>query len=234
MNLKMTATPRTFQQFMTVYKKDLVSRCNGHLQGCAKRYDYKTFGYDFQDFIEKDMCAFAGKYANPPVNIKGSFQSKNTFPDIELTCSKWGLKTRYAVDLKCTNTACTPTNDLGAMDGIHDKVAPFSQTHFIFIGYSIDTASECLLVSDVYSRPFYEFVGRSKDGLIAYREKDGMMRPAPLIHTPWIKNRKQFDGLLKKTLLKRQRAIITKTLQKMPTELAHALLLELLAQRSHA
>lgn len=233
------APTTTFKDFISAYTVGFLGRCKKHFSTCKVAYDFKTFGYDFQVFFEKDIETFATKHKG--VRVISAAERKNVFPDVVIESSRWGPKP-YAIDLKCANmfkmeSGATwkpnrnPYNDLGAVDGFQAKINEFQDTYFFFVKYSYRGDNDCAIsVDSVYSKPFYHFVGRARDGLIAYREKDGMMRPCSFDafdNKPWISSRKEFDRLLGQTIQKRQIAIVQKMIERMPKKMARSVIIRM-------
>jgi hypothetical protein len=230
----------SFTEFLDSYTIGFVDRCNEHLSAPNSRsYDFKTFGYDFQDFFEQDLTKFANSY-DKNINIISTSARKNVFPDIAIECDSWG-PLPFAIDLKCANMFKVeagkwkanniPNNDLGAIDGFQAKISEFGDTFFFFVKYSFKGPGSKYSIDSVHAKPFYHYIGRAKDGLIAYREKDGMMRPCSFqafdSPIPWIKTREDFDLLLTKTIQKRQVAIVEKMMDKMPKNVAKSVIIRM-------
>lgn len=189
-----------------------------HLKRAVKDnpFNYRTFGMEIEDFISEILIEIFKKYGF--IKNKKDYKlapNKNYFPDFE-------LKTRplLAIDYKSGNmsklsagqwVSCkNSNNDMGTFNSWPKKIKKFGggNIYYIFVIYDFNNRAKEII--DVQIAPFYKLIGLQKNGLLKYREKDGNLRPKDFYQKSLIKNLKQFDDLLLKTIAYRSKRIIKK------------------------
>lgn len=198
-------------------------RLHQHLSAVvtAKSFNYRTFGTEIEEsiideiikiFVESDLIKDESDYQIA--------RNKNEFPDFLLK------SILLAVDIKSgsvnrkkgnewvvTNNS---NNDLGTLNEWPRKIDEFGEENIYFVFIIYNFTRDKNIIVDVQIDNFYRFVGKSKQGLLRYREKDGNLRPRNFTARPSIEDFQQFKDLLKQTVTHRSINLIKKHSKNVP------------------
>lgn len=189
------------------YLNQLVSREN---------FNYRTFGTEIEDHITILVVSTFKKmgFIKSIKDYKVA-PDKNYFPDFELKRIN-----PIAIEYKSGNKSQirkgkwvevnNSENDMGTLNKWPTKIEKYGGENifYLFVFYHINDVIKNIL--DIEIKPFYEFLGLNKDGVLKYREKDGNLRPKDFNEESPISNLEQFNELLDRTNIYRSRRIITK------------------------
>lgn len=179
-------------------------------------FDYRTFGVAVEPYISEVLIKNFKKAGF--IRTKKDYilaPHKNYFPDFELkTSSPLAIEYKSGNRVKkskgqwkeCKNS----NNDMGTLNVWSDKIKKFGgkNIYYVFVIYKFDDRVKKIL--DIQIAPFYKFIGLNSAGLLRYREKDGNLRPKDFYQKPPVKSLKEFNQLLKKTIIYRSKRIIKK------------------------
>jgi len=179
-------------------------------------FNYRTFGVAVEPYISEVLIKNFKK-AGLIKTKKDYFlaPNKNYFPDFELKTSlllaieyKSGNRVKKSKErwAECKNS----NNDMGTLNVWSDKIKKFGgkNIYYVFAIYKFDDQAKKIL--DVEIAPFYKFIGLNSAGLLRYREKDGNLRPKDFYQKAPVKSLKEFNQLLKETIIYRSKRIIKK------------------------
>lgn len=163
----------------------------------VKGYVYTVFGTKIQEDLE--IIFNEMKLGLSPA------KDKNEFPDFS--------KGKIAYEVKSSVSGKRFANDMGTLNSFGKKLRAFSSIYVIFIEYKKERNVDDRVVN-IFFAPIWEFIGKNKDDVLSYREKDGNLRPKkPSDFSPWkshVANRVDFEKMLDITNKYRSARIVKK------------------------
>ena len=200
---------------------NLTLSLNETIQLSHKEYHYSTFGKDIEPLI---VNFFKENKLLKEGNFKEQWDNKNATPDL----IDYQLEKNVFIDFKAGNIVKYKTGipvknanqDISTLKNWKEKILKEFDPEYCFlieVKYEHSTKTPLKVMSCEFDN-FYKFIGKTSEGLISYRKKDGCVRPKNWDSCPKFKSGKEFVNLIPRTLSKRALAIIEEKILELEDE----------------